>query len=268
MSYDVAMKLETALDLRHRHESTAYVILHVCAIPFWVFVAVRSYKDYGVALVMLFVYWATLRLINVLFLAYIRTNAVRISERQIPKLHRLVRESADRLGLTQVPEVYLIQDGAWNAFAAKAAGDRIVVLHSGAVDSIMLKGDMQQLSWVLGHELGHHALGHLDWGHRMASLGFWAVPVYLWHSRLRELSCDRVGLYCSGSANASLAAMKNMLVGAQMSGNVDPGETSAQWRSQRGRLLVQILVLISSYPPSLRRLDAMRESVIELGIPE
>ena len=41
----------------------------------------------------------------------------------------------------------------------RTRGRRVVVLYSGAIDSILLMGDMDQLMWLVGHEIGHHAIG-------------------------------------------------------------------------------------------------------------
>ena len=46
-----------------------------------------------------------------LALGRIRGNAVRVSERQFPLLHRLAASHARRLGLSRVPDVYVMESG-------------------------------------------------------------------------------------------------------------------------------------------------------------
>src|SRR5918994_1699596 len=58
-----------------------------------------------------------------LALGRVRGNAVRVSERQFPQLHRLAAAHARRLGLRRVPEVYVMESGGLlNAFATRFLG--------------------------------------------------------------------------------------------------------------------------------------------------
>jgi Zn-dependent protease with chaperone function len=57
---------------------------------------------------------------HALYLAHVRTNGVRIDERQLPDLHARVRAAASRLGLQALPDVYVVNGGGLlNAFATK-----------------------------------------------------------------------------------------------------------------------------------------------------
>ncbi len=51
-------------------------------------------------------------------------------------------------------------DGVLNAFATKLLSRRFVILHSALADAC---SDPRQLDFVLGHEVGHLAAGHLTW---------------------------------------------------------------------------------------------------------
>jgi Zn-dependent protease with chaperone function len=142
----------------------------------------------------------------------------------------------------------------------------MVVLYSGAVDSILLKGDLQQLSWLVGHELGHHWAGHLNISQKLAKMGGWLIWVNLWHSRRSEFTCDRVGLYCSGSLKASQLALINATVGAQLAGRVNIGEAKKQWREHSGEFFVKYRTLYSTHPHLLARLDFLTNAASEFGI--
>ena len=66
----------------------------------------------------------------------VRGNAVRVSERQLPALHRLAVDLSTALALSRVPAVYVLQqDGVLNAFAAKFVRRDVVVLFSEVADS-------------------------------------------------------------------------------------------------------------------------------------
>src|SRR5262249_53005316 len=186
-----------------------------------------------------------LRLVGELwFAAYLKTNAVRVSETQLPELFRVVQSCCSRLNMVR-PDVYVMQQNIWNAFAAKIMGRRMVVLLSGAVDSILLKGDMEQLAWLVGHELAHHRAGHLDFSRKLADLGSWCIWLKLWYSRRAEITCDRMGLFCAGSLKASQLALVNATVGAQLASKVNIEEAVNQWYQHRGEFFVKYRTLYS-----------------------
>jgi Zn-dependent protease with chaperone function len=251
--------------LRDPKEKTALLWLYIAAIPACLFLVIWTVASFGILLVIIgFV--ALLVLVGELwFAAYLKTNAVRLSETQLPELFRVVQSSCERLQM-QRPDVYLMQQNVWNAFATKILGRRMVVLLSGAVDSILFKGDMQQMAWLVGHELGHHRAGHLDFSRKLANLGDWCVWLKLWYSRRAELTCDRIGLYCAGSLNASQLALMNATVGAQLASKVNLREAALQWRQHSHEFFVKYRTLYSTHPHHLARLDHLTSSAAELGI--
>ena len=200
------------------------------------------------------------------FSAYVRTNAIRISPTQLPEVYRAVQTCCQRLGL-EPPEVYILQQNIWNAFATRILGRNMVVLLSGAVDSILLKGDMAQLTWLIGHELGHHRAGHLLWWRKLASPGGWCVWLRLWYSRRCELTCDRMALYCAGNLNISQRALMNATVGAQLAGEVNLHEALQQWELHRNEFFVKYRTLYATHPHLLARLHHLQAAAAELGIP-
>ena len=127
---------------------------------------------------------------------------------------------------------------------------------------------MQQLTWVVGHELGHHWAGHLNMSQKMARPGGWLIWVSFWHSRRRELTCDRVGLYCVGNLKASQLALINATVGAQLAGKVNIREACVTMAGTSG---CNFLCAIARSTPRtlhhLARLDNLNNSAAELGIP-
>ena len=159
-----------------------------------------------------------------------------------------------------------MQQNMWNAFAAKMLGRRMVVLLSGAVDSILLKGDLQQLTWVVGHELGHHWAGHLNFSRKLAKVGSWVFWLELWYSRRAEFTCDRVGLYCAGSLKASQLAVMNCTVGAQLADKVNLTVAQRQWQEHSGEFFVKYRTLYATHPHLLARLDHLTGAAGELGI--
>jgi hypothetical protein len=130
----------------------------------------------------------------------------------------------------------------------------------------LLKGDMQQVAWLVGHEPGHHRAGHLDFARKLANVGDWCVWLKLWYSRRAELTCDRMGLYCAGSLRASQLALVNATVGAQLAAKVNTQEAIRQWNEHRREFFVQYRTLYSTHPHHLARLEHLGQAAAELGI--
>ena len=255
-----------ALDrLRDPKEMKALTWLYIASVPAWLLLLVWIVAGFGIPLIIIGFILAMKAMGELWFAAHLKTSAVRVSETQLPELFAVVQNSCRNLGM-ECPEVYVMQQNVWNSFATKVFGRRMVVLLSGAVDSILLKGDMQELSWLVGHELGHHWAGHLNWSQRLAKAGSWLVWVALWHSRRSELTSDRVGLYCAGSLKASQRALVNATVGAQLAGKVNIEEAAAQWREHRGEFFVKYRTLYSTHPLLLARVDHLNGVAAEFGM--
>jgi Zn-dependent protease with chaperone function len=261
----IASPTVTADRLRDPKEKTALIWLYIASVPMWLFLLFFVVGGMGIPLIIIGVFWLFHLFGELWFAAYLKTNAIRVSERQLPELNRAVDLCCKNLGMER-PDVYVLQYNVWNAFATKIFGQRMVVLLSGAVDSILLKGDMSQLTWLVGHELGHHWAGHLNFSQKIAKLGNWLIWVALWHSRRAEFTCDRVGLYCAGSLKASQLALINATVGAQLAAKVNVEEAANQWEQHSSEFFVKYRTLYSTHPHLLARLVYLNQAARELGM--
>src|SRR5690606_22058093 len=81
-------------------------------------------------------------------------GAVRVSERQAPRLWRLYLEAAGRIDVDP-PPLYIVQDPRLNAFTT-GAGAPLVAVTTGLIEAM----DDRSILGVLGHELTHVRLGH------------------------------------------------------------------------------------------------------------
>src|ERR1700744_6753792 len=154
-------------------------------------------------------------------------GAVKVSERQFPHIHELVRDGSYILDLPEVPEVFVIQSPLVNAMALGRAKPFIVIT-TGMVNLY----DPEELRWVVGHELGHILSGHavyrtmllilLQLATRVAwlpiTIGLSAIIWGLeeWF-RKSELSCDRAGLLAGQDVDAARRALMKLAGGAQLS---------------------------------------------------
>jgi Zn-dependent protease with chaperone function len=130
-------------------------------------------------------------------IGYLRGKGVRISERQFPELYRVFRDQVVSLGLKREPAFYLVQSGgALNAFATRMMFRDYVVMYSDLVEAAYEESE-KAVSFVIDHELGHIARGHLVKG-ALVSLASLVLPFGLAYSRACEYTCDEIGAKPTG----------------------------------------------------------------------
>ncbi|MBP3542459.1 MAG: M48 family metallopeptidase [Clostridia bacterium] len=143
-------------------------------------------------------------------------NKIRLGRDQLPGLYAFLAPLCETLGVEEIPELYLEQTPAVNAYTQ---GDSIVsiTLTSGLVEAMT---DLQ-IRAVLAHEVAHvachhvlyHTLGDLllTAGSDLLGLGGLLtaplrLPLYQW-LRMSELSCDRAAALCLGDPQPMLEAL-------------------------------------------------------------
>ncbi len=195
---------------------------------------------------------------HAIFLAHVKGNGVRVSERQLPELFARCQAAASRLGLAQVPEIYVLQSGGvLNAFATKLLSRKFVIIYSELADQC---ADPRQLDFVIGHEMGHLAAGHLAWNAFLlpAHVMPWLGPAY---SRAREYTCDRCGFAFVGSLEPSLRGLAVLAAGGKLAGAIDLQEFMRQ-RIDCGRFWMAVRELCMSHPYLCKRAAALQELAV------
>src|SRR5689334_4029061 len=132
-------------------------------------------------------------------------SAVRVDDRQFPRLNRLLGEVGRTLDAPELPEMFVVTNPVPGALTI-GMNKPFIVLNSALVDLL----DEEELRFVIAHELGHALSGHAVYQtmlQRMimlsgvlshvpgGGLGARAImaALYEW-SRKSELSADRAGL--------------------------------------------------------------------------
>jgi Zn-dependent protease with chaperone function len=192
---------------------------------------------------------------HAIFLAHVKGNGVRVSERQLPELYARCQAAASRLGLAQTPEIYVLQSGGLlNAFATKLLSRKFVIIYSELANQC---ADPRQLDFVIGHEMGHLAAGHLAWNAFLlpAQLMPWLGPAY---SRAREYTCDRCGYEFVGTLEPSLRGLVVLAAGGKLAPAIDLQEFMRQ-RVDSGRFWMAVRELCMTHPYLCKRAAALQE---------
>lgn len=194
-------------------------------------------------------------MVQAVFLAHVRGNGVRVSREQLPGLYERVELAAGKLGLAEIPEVYVVQaGGTLNAFATKFLSRKFVVIYSDLVDNCH---DVRHLDFIIGHEIGHLAAGHLNWNAFLLPFHLlpWLGPAY---SRAREYTCDRAGHHVVADLEASMRGLCVLAAGGKLSAQVNLQAFMAQ-REQTGTFWMAVHELVATHPYLCKRVAALHE---------
>jgi Zn-dependent protease with chaperone function len=188
-----------------------------------------------------------------LALGRVRGNAVRVSDRQFPQLHRIAAGHARRLGLKRVPEVYVMESGGLlNAFATRFLGRDFVILYADVLELALEKGEAA-VGFIVGHELAHVWRGHLKhrWLTAPGRIFPYLGPAY---SRACEYTCDRIGAFCQ--PDGAITGLLVLATGKQLHAHVDVREYAAQAESDQS-FWIRRAEILSSHPNLPKRVAAL-----------
>lgn len=182
----------------------------------------------------------------------LRASSLRVGPRQLPEIHACVADFAARLGLASAPETYVVDAAEVNAFALRFGRKNGIVLTDDTVAAALEGRSPGALAFVIGHELGHIALGH----HRA-----WrsALRRYLALSRRDEHSADRVACELVGSLEAAESGVLSLVSGPRLLALVDRAAARAQAEEQAHERAVRRVERTLTHPLALRRLQRVHE---------
>jgi Zn-dependent protease with chaperone function len=163
----------------------------------------------------------TVRLFKRVASSQLLGNAVKVGDRQFPRIQSIVTQCAKTLDIA-VPTVYIINSPVLNAATYGTNEESFIQVHSALVDHY----SDEELLTVIGHECGHIHNSHVVY---MTALYFltniagafvaWAVqPAIIalraW-SRRAEITSDRAGMLCAKDAVVAERALTKLALGSK-----------------------------------------------------
>jgi Zn-dependent protease with chaperone function len=127
-----------------------------------------------------------------IMIGYIKGNGVKITAQQFPDIYKIVEKQSAQLGLTRIPDVYLLQSGGLlNAFATGFLGSKYVVIYSDVLEEAY-ESNLESVEFIVGHELGHIKRNHMT-KNLLLFPAFFVPFLSVAYSRGCEYTCDNIG---------------------------------------------------------------------------
>ena len=246
----------TALELRTKKERVLFGISAAVSAVAWIVICVSII---GLAYSLLVA--VAVLMAHALLMAHVTGNGVRVSSGQLPEIWQKVQEASRKLGLSAVPEVYIVQAGGiLNAFATKLLSRRFIIIYSDLLDACDVgePGRATELDFIIGHELGHLAAGHLAWQWFLLPARIVPLlgPAY---SRAREYTCDLCGHAVVDNLEVSSRALTILAAGGRAGRKVNL-DLFVEQVTDTGRFWMAIFELNATHPFLSKRVAAIRAS--------
>ncbi len=186
----------------------------------------------------------------------IRGNAVKLGPHQFADIHQIVMSQSQALGLTNVPDIYLLQaGGSLNAFATRFMGADYIVLFSDVLEQAYEK-NIETVEFITAHELGHVKRNHIL--KRLIVLPALFVP-FLGnaYSRACEYTCDSIG--ASLSPEGAKSGLLVLAAGTKLFRKVDLHQFTEQQHTESG-FWMWFSEIVSTHPHLVKRLGRFPET--------
>jgi len=187
---------------------------------------------------------------------YIRGNSVKITEYQFPDLHKILVKQSSLLGLSKVPETYILEQGGFlNAFATRFIGRDYIVLYAEIVEEAY-NNNIESLEFIIAHELGHVKRKHISKNLLLFPSVF--IPfLNSAYSRACEYTCDNIG--AALSPKGAIPALLLLSSGKSLFRRINVDNFVRQQYNESG-FWMSINELFSSHPMLVKRVGVFHDS--------
>jgi Zn-dependent protease with chaperone function len=191
-------------------------------------------------------------------------HAVRVSERQFPRIHRVTRRACDTLQIRE-PQVFVVNNPTFNAGTLGTNDDSFILIHSALVEHYT----DEELATVIGHECGHIHNSHVAYLTALHYLTYMAgmfvpwilqpalVALRTW-SRRAEITCDRAGMLVVGDQRVAERAITKLAVGSHKLHEEFNIDAFLEQHEESSHGIGKFMELFATHPWLPKRVLAMR----------
>jgi len=132
-------------------------------------------------------------------------NALLVTKKITPKIYETIKNVTERLHIeNDIIEAFITPSSEMNATVFSAhSGHCAMIIHSELIEKL----NEEELSFVIGHEMGHFLLDHVRQENTENN------TESLRQRRAQEISCDRIGLWACGDINVALNTLIKLTSG-------------------------------------------------------
>jgi Zn-dependent protease with chaperone function len=207
---------------------------------------------------------ASVRLFKQLGRHQLLGHAVRVGERQFPRIHAITRRACDTLQIRE-PQVFVVNSPVFNAGTLGTNDDSFILVHSSLVESY----SDDELAAVIGHECGHIHNSHVAYLTALHYLTYMAgmfvpwilqpalVALRTW-SRRAEITCDRAGMLVVGDARVAERAITKLAVGSRKLHEEFNVDAFLEQHEEASHGIGRLMEVFATHPWLPKRVLAMR----------
>jgi Zn-dependent protease with chaperone function len=246
---------------RYANEQVVLVLTLLLVLAVIVFTATVTFCLSGVFIIAMFVLSALL--IRSHHQALMR-SAFRVDRARSPEMADLVAECGLKLQPGPV-DVFLVDQKQLNAYTFGIGSPKVLALYTPLLKVMKAR----ELSFIIGHEMGHVALGH-TWLNTILG-GMAGIPApfgaamllytaFRWWNRMCEYSADRAGLLACGDIHVAVSALVK-LVAPEIRNQRDFERALALVDAEDDSASNRLAEAFQSHPMVIRRINALRDYV-------
>ncbi len=194
------------------------------------------------------------------FRATLFGNSVLVDEQQYAELNAIVKDVGHKLGLSRIPETFVVNAGGLtNALAVKFLSTQYVLMFSSLVDLLWDDKDSDRVRMIVAHELAHHAAGHVNFWVGLLMKPAMMIPFLgAAYNRSCELTADRIAAACiPANREAAVTAMITLASGSQV---LTPHTSVEAFKRQEQKIPAVfgfLQEILSSHPRMTKRILAI-----------
>ena len=189
-------------------------------------------------------------------------EATMVTPIRSPELANVIEECQAKLQPGEV-EVYLAKKNQMNAYTFGIDSPKVLVLYTPLLKFL----SPNELKFIIGHEMGHVALGH-TWLNTIIG-GIAGIPApfgaailmyaaFRWWNRMCEFSADRAGLLACGELNLAVSAMVK-LVAPEVRTQKEFEQALAAIDAQDDNVSNRLAEIFQTHPMLIRRINKLRD---------
>lgn len=196
------------------------------------------------------------------------SSSVKVSETTNPEIYYVIKDCSEKLN---IPIPYTVISSSVKGINAQTAGtDEFAFIAVSSLLTALFNEDEQK--FVLGHECGHIALGHVVYHTAISTIGTLGslvpivgnvlastiqFPLNAW-SRRSEISADRAGLICCGDLRTAKRSLLRLEAGFMSVDNIDIDEyLDNSMKFRKNNSLGKFTELFNEHPIIPKRIEAL-----------